>query len=137
MYDTTKLAEAIKSKAKENSYAMAKLLSNCDLGKDTINTMARRGSWIQADSLAKIADELDCSVDYLLGRTSNPQSHKAGVSIGDVSNVSNSSIGVGNTINAAPLSEQEAANVDNVKRLNVIQEAELLVFASKLEKEGG
>jgi len=24
-------------------------------------------------SLAKIADELDCSVDYLLGRTDNPE----------------------------------------------------------------
>lgn len=27
-------------------------------------------------SLAKIADYLDCSVDYLLGRTDNPNSHK-------------------------------------------------------------
>ena len=28
---------------------------------------------IAADSLAKIADYLDCSVDYLLGRTDDPQ----------------------------------------------------------------
>ena len=27
------------------------------------------------EAIAKIADYLDCSVDYLLGRTDNPQSH--------------------------------------------------------------
>lgn len=29
-----------------------------------------------AQNLVKIADYLDCSVDYLLGRTDNPDSHK-------------------------------------------------------------
>lgn len=29
-----------------------------------------------AESLIKIADYLDCSVDYLLGRTDNPQINK-------------------------------------------------------------
>ena len=28
------------------------------------------------ETLIKIADYLDCSVDYLLGRTDNPDSHK-------------------------------------------------------------
>ena len=34
--------------------------------------MQSRGSWLQANNLAKIADYLDCSVDYLLGRTDCP-----------------------------------------------------------------
>ncbi len=29
------------------------------------------------ETLVKIADYLDCSVDYLLGRTDNPNSHKS------------------------------------------------------------
>lgn len=29
------------------------------------------------ESLKRIADHLDCSVDYLLGRTDNPKSHHA------------------------------------------------------------
>lgn len=38
------------------------------------NTMANlKTSMPKADTLAKIADYLDCSVDYLLGRTDNPQ----------------------------------------------------------------
>ena len=28
------------------------------------------------EALTKIADYLDCSVDYLLGRTDDPQSHR-------------------------------------------------------------
>ena len=35
--------------------------------------MSSRGSWIQANSLAKIADYLNVSVDYLLGRTNEPK----------------------------------------------------------------
>lgn len=31
--------------------------------------MTSRGSWLQADSLGRIADYLNCSTDYLLGRT--------------------------------------------------------------------
>ena len=31
------------------------------------------GSMVKGDSLARIADYLDCSVDYLLGRTDNPE----------------------------------------------------------------
>lgn len=95
MYDITKVAETIKVLAGAKGYTVAALLKACGLGKDTINTMARRGSWIQANSLAKIADELDVSVDYLLGRTDNPQAHKTGfnVAVGDNSG-NNAAIGV-------------------------------------------
>lgn len=33
----------------------------------------KRGSMLAADSLAKIADYLECSVDFLLGRTDKPK----------------------------------------------------------------
>lgn len=35
-----------------------------------------KGKQLSCISLAKIADYLDCSVDYLLGRTDDPQSHR-------------------------------------------------------------
>ena len=53
------------------------MLKDCELNKNIISTMLSRGSMPKADNLAKIADYLDCSVDYLLGRTDNPQSHKS------------------------------------------------------------
>lgn len=44
---------------------------------DTINNWKNGNSTPTAIKLSLIADYLDCSVDYLLGRTDNPDSHKA------------------------------------------------------------
>jgi DNA-binding Xre family transcriptional regulator len=51
------------------------MLLNCELGKNTVAKMSN-GTDILTQNFAKIADYLDCSVDYLLGRTDNPDSHK-------------------------------------------------------------
>lgn len=40
-------------------------------------TKWKNGSIPNGEALSKIADYLDCSVDYLLGRTDNPNSHKS------------------------------------------------------------
>ena len=42
---------------------------------NTVNKISR-GTDILTLNFAKIADYLDCSVDYLLGRTDNPEINK-------------------------------------------------------------
>lgn len=76
MYISANTAERIKAVAKSKNIAIKDLLSNCELSKNALSSMLSRGSWLQANNLARIADYLDCSVDYLLGRTDNPNSHK-------------------------------------------------------------
>ena len=76
MYISSDTANRIKMISKEKNIAIKTMLSECELNKNTLGTMQHRGSWIKSDTLAKIADYLDCSVDYLLGRTSNPNAHK-------------------------------------------------------------
>ena len=44
------------------------MLEKCDLSKNAISSMLSRGSMLRADNLARIADYLDCSIDYLMGR---------------------------------------------------------------------
>ena len=39
-------------------------------------TKWKKGAIPNGETLIGIADYLDCSVDYLLGRTDNPESHK-------------------------------------------------------------
>lgn len=46
------------------------------MNKNLLSSMTTRLSWPQANNLARIADYLDCSVDYLLGRTEDPAAHK-------------------------------------------------------------
>jgi hypothetical protein len=53
------------------------MLEDCDMNKNVLSTVLSRGSMPKADNIARIPDYLDCSVDYLLGRTDNPKSHLA------------------------------------------------------------
>lgn len=71
MYDPAKVAESIKNRAKERNVQIKDMLLDLGLNKNTLSTM-HNGSMLKGDSLARIADYLDCSVDYLLGRTENP-----------------------------------------------------------------
>lgn len=73
MYVAHTTAQRIKSLAKERNIAIKDMLAECELSKNAISSMLSRGSWLQANNLARIADYLDCSVDYLLGRTDNPE----------------------------------------------------------------
>lgn len=75
LYETDKTVMLIKNMAKQKGIKTTDMLIECDLNKNALSSMQSRGSWLQANNLAKIADYLDCSVDYLLGRTNNPDSH--------------------------------------------------------------
>ena len=54
------------------SIGLRNMLSELDLGINLISHLAK-GQNITAINLARIADYLECSVDYLLGRTDNPE----------------------------------------------------------------
>ena len=71
MYQSADVATRIKSVAKSKGITVKKLLEDVGMGFNAMSNM--RTSIPKADNLAKIADYLDCSVDYLLGRTDNPE----------------------------------------------------------------
>lgn len=62
-------ANKIKSLAKSKGISVNKLLIDCELNKNSIYTMQSNGYFPRVETLIKIANYLDCSVDYLLGRT--------------------------------------------------------------------
>lgn len=75
LYNPAKIADAIKAQAKSCGVSLKDVLVACDMGSNSMSSL-RHGKMIGADRLARIADYLDCSVDYLLGRSSDPESHK-------------------------------------------------------------
>lgn len=75
MYDSQEIANRIKSRAKTQGFSVSNVLSACELGKNTVAKIGQ-GTDILTLNFAKIADYLDCSVDYLLGRTDNPEINK-------------------------------------------------------------
>ncbi|MEE0963920.1 MAG: S24 family peptidase [Ruminococcus bromii] len=71
MYFSNDIAIKIKNLAKEKKCKLSDMFIEIGIGKNTMANL--KTSMPKADTLAKIADYLDCSVDYLLGRTDNPQ----------------------------------------------------------------
>ena len=74
MYTSAEVASRIKTRAKEKGVSMRQVLADAGLGYNMMTMM--RTSMPKADNLAKIADQLNCSVDYLLGRTDNPDMNR-------------------------------------------------------------
>ena len=70
MYNSNKIAERIKKAAKNKGVSVKKLLEDVGLNNNTITMMKKYMP--RSDSLGKMADYLDCSVDYLLGRVDDP-----------------------------------------------------------------
>lgn len=82
MYNAQETAGRIKSRAKERNILIKDMLEECELSKNALSSMLSRSSWPQANNLAKLADYLDCSVDYLLGRAEIPDAiHSSTVDI--------------------------------------------------------
>ena len=67
MYVTQEIAERIKLQAKLKGVAIKDLLADCDMNINAISQFSK-GKQMSCTSLALVADYLDCSVDYLLGR---------------------------------------------------------------------
>lgn len=76
MYEPVPIAERIKLVAKQKKISILDMLRECGLSKNTLSSMLSGGSTPKSENLAKIADYLGCSVDYLLGRTDNPEVNK-------------------------------------------------------------
>lgn len=75
MYNAHMLINNIKSRARIKNVLIRDMLNDCGLSINTVSQITDKKG-LSSFSLALIADYLDCSVDYLLGRTENPEVNK-------------------------------------------------------------
>ena len=78
------LSARIKEQCKINKLTVKKLLEKCNMNRNTIYDLENKHSFPSSDKLSRIADYLDCSVDYLLGRTDNPEINKSAPPIKEI-----------------------------------------------------
>lgn len=76
MRSSQELAIAIKTIAKSKNITIKQMLTDCALSINTLSSMQSGGYYPRLEAIARIADYLDCSVDYLLGRTDKPEVNK-------------------------------------------------------------
>lgn len=122
LYIVNNLTERIKIQADKKHKSVAEVLRKCGLSENTVSTMTSRGSWIKSNSLGMIADELGCSVDYLLCRTENPDSHNTHAS----------------DIAVSPYEDRQLASIIKIyEQLDDVGKAKLLIAADELRKHEG
>ena len=117
MYNSSDVADRIKIIAKSKDISVKQLLLNVGLGFNTMSNM--KTSMPKADNLAKIADYLNVSVDYLLGRT----------------DIENSNIATPNspTVPTLELNENESELLRIYRSLSVRSKNELMTAAYDIE----
>lgn len=71
MYKSSDVADRLREVAKSKGITMKDALKDAGLSFNIMTGM--RTSMPKADTLAKLADVLDCSIDYLMGRSPQPQ----------------------------------------------------------------
>ena len=74
MYTAQITKDRIREICKSKKINAKNMLESCGLGFNAIQQITD-AKGMASFSLAKIADYLGCSVDYLLGRTDDPESH--------------------------------------------------------------
>lgn len=72
MKSSQEIANTIKAFSKSKGIPVGKMLTDCNLSVNTLSSMQAGGYYPRLEAIAKIADYLDCSVDYLMGNTDNP-----------------------------------------------------------------
>lgn len=70
--DNLQLAQKIKILCKSKKITVKSLLESCGINRNFIYDLEKKTQAPSADKLESIANYLDCSVDYLLGRTDTP-----------------------------------------------------------------
>lgn len=75
--DNAQVAKKIKILCSEKGVSVAKMLNESHVTKGIIHDLEVRDRTPSTATLLKIANYFDCSVDYLLGRTNNSNSHRS------------------------------------------------------------
>lgn len=130
MYTAQFVIDRVQSLIRERGLKQKIVLLECGINENTLIRMTDNKG-ISSFYLAKIADYLGCSVDYLLGRTDNPNSHKEqskNTVSGNYNAVDNSSVNVG-TVAMKPQAE---ALLETFNNLTPLEQAKVLVYADEL-----
>ncbi len=136
MYISQNIADRIKRLMKVQKISNSQLADDIDnINVNTISQLSK-GREISYVSFAKIADYLHCSVDYLLGRTDNPNINDNSIKTGDVKGI-NAKGDTSVTISETPkehdtIKQNFIALFDNLSPENQI---EVMYFTKQLMKK--
>lgn len=137
MYNSQITAERIKKRAKEQSVPMTQLSERCGISKNAISQSGKSQEGMKAKNLYAIAEILNCSVDFLLGRTDNPMISSGSCYISDNNGIVQSNNG--SAVVNANLSGKKSADIISqflqaFDKLKIEDKVEVMYFAIQKAK---
>lgn len=135
MENTQIVAERIKKEAQSQGISVKKILEECDVDKNIVNKLAS-GKDTGTQTIVKIANYLKVSVDYLLGRSDNPNIIADTYINGDnngiqaVNNGNNSNL----TVNSNKMTDTEEL-VEMIQDLPLVKRAEAVLYLNDLKNK--
>ena len=137
MYNSSETSTRIRQLAKAKGIQMAELQEKCGLSKNTIMQSGKSQEGMKAKNLYAIAELLECSVDYLLGRTDNP--NETGISVTDNNQMSltgNNSISINaNPNNSTSDSSDDKQLFDMIKSLDLVERSKIITEIDKMKNK--
>ena len=73
MYNPNEIADVIKKSAQSCGITVKQALADCDINKGFIYDLEHKQVYPRVDKVVRLAEYFRVSVDYLLGRTDNPE----------------------------------------------------------------
>ena len=141
MYNSKTVNQRITMLLKEKSFNQKQLLENCNLNVNALNQMSDNKG-IGCFALARIADRLETTTDYLLGRSDNPnmtititQGNPTISRTGELSRVTSGNIG-NITINSEDtVSEESKEILEMIESLSAVQKAKVILMIDEMKKD--
>ena len=128
MKNPQNLAETIEALSKEKGISVSSMLQDLEMNKNALFTMKKSGYLPRVESLCKFADYFQCSLDYLLGRTEEPQTMNQ-VNNGNIGNNSNVNI------NKSNLSDTDSELITEFKKLTFTDKAKVMSLIAELSQK--
>ena len=128
MKNPQNLAETIEALSKEKGISVSSMLQDLEMNKNALFTMKKSGYLPRVESLCKFADYFQCSLDYLLGRTEEPQTMNQ-VNNGNIGNNSNVNI------NKSNLSDTDSELITEFKKLTFTDTAKVMSLIAELSQK--
>ena len=135
MYNAQKIYTRVKTEAKRRKINTTDMLEDCKLSKNTLSRL-NNGQFPSCECIAKIADFLQCSIDYLMCRTDNPNIARENLINQQVTNSpANGSITLNANGKKTEIETLEQEILEELKKLNFIEKSEIISCIAKIKKE--
>lgn len=126
--NNVQVADLISNECKKKNIKIALLLQDCGINHSFISDIRHKNRAPSIDKISAIADYLDVSVDYLLGRTDEPQTIEGhSIKIEDIHGDHSANVNIGETIDKDTLEITQM-----IKKLSVVQKAEIILKINEM-----